>query len=778
MKIVFILISTLTIVFSSYAQDLTGRVINSEQQPVVFANVIVMGADSAFIAGSISDEEGRFRLSLAGNAALVKISYIGYEDLVLPVPGEGQRDMENVLLREDTHLLGEVVVKGDLPKTRMKGDAMVTTVAGSLLEKAGTAVDVLSKVPGVTLKDEDLNVFGRGTPKIYINGREMRDPSELTQLTSDNIRSVEVITNPGVRYDKTVKAVIRVQTKKRTDEGFGFADRAQATYNDDWSYLDQLNLYYRRKKVDLTAMISYVDQSKWCRLDVVQHTYLDRYWEQRMHTSQAFATRTWTGNLALDYTFDPNHSLGASYRYRRYPKSTNVVFLQTDIERDHSFFENSDSRLVGEMPETRQEGNVYYAGKIGAWQIDANGTWVHSEENATVQTAENVRNQEEGNQVTAVHTYTNTRNTLYAGKLAFSYPLFEGAFSFGGEYSHTSRISVFLNDEGILDNDDSRIKEGLIAGFAEYQRNFGRLTLQGGVRFENVEFDYYQAGVWQEEQSKKYNNWFPAVSATLPMGPVETHFSYTSGIERPSYGMLRSRVDYINRYTYESGNPFLRPAITHTLALEAVYKWWQFYVDYQRVKDAFVWYNSTYSVDDPTITLSGTANAPAYDVVNLMLTAAPVIGCWSPQFSVELYKQWYTVDEPGRTEGTLSLDRPSFALRWQNGLKLPCGFIFNANIDWEGRTDRDNSSYKAVWWANASLYKDFFGGRLSFLLNANDLFNTYRNDYILYYGHLRTMRMNEKYSRRSIALTLHYKCNVKKSKYKGTGAGDAQKYRL
>lgn len=777
MKSFFFVLEILIFPFSLYAQNLSGRVTNKEQQPVVFANVILWDVDSVFVAGGISGEDGQFTLPLSEDAVWVKISCIGYQDQVLAIP-TGRSEMGNILLEEDARLLGEVVVKGDLPKTRIKGDAMVTTVAGSLLEKAGTAIDVLSKVPGVTRKGETLNVFGRGTPQVYINGREVRDPSELTQLTSDNVRSVEVITNPGVRYDKSVKAVIRIQTKKHADEGFGFADRAYVNYNDEWSYLDQLNLYYRQNKLDFAALLSYADKSEWRRLDVVQSTYLDHYWEQKMNSSQTFANRTWTGNLTLNYAFDPNHSVGANYRYRRYPKSSNAVSLQTDIDKDQSFFEKSQARIVGKMPETRQEANGYYKGKVGAWQIDINGTWLHTKEEVGMQTAENIRNPQDEDRFTSVHTFSNTRNTLYAAKLAFSHSLFDGTFSFGSEYSHTSRTSVFRNDEGILPDDDSRIKEGLIAGFAEYERTFGSVNVQGGLRFEKVGFDYYQGGVFQEEQSRKYKNWFPALSLTLPLGPVETQLSYTAGIERPSYQMLRSRVDYVNRYTYESGNPFLRPAITHTLALEVVYKWWQLYADYQHLEDAFVPYSSTYSVDDPTIALLGTVNAPAYDVVNLMLTAAPTIGIWSPQFSVELYKQWYTVDQPGRSEGTRALARPSFAVRWQNGLQLPCGFIWNADVEWEGRTDRDNSSYKAVAWANASLYKDFFDGRLSFLLNANDLFNTYRNDYILYYGHLRTMRMDEKYSRRSIGLTIHYKFNVKKNKYKGTGAGASQKYRL
>lgn len=777
MKTLFILLSTLMIPLLLPAQNLTGRIINKEQQPVMFANVILLNTDSAFVSGGISDEEGRFDIPFSEKVVWVKVSYIGYQDQVSAIPSD-RSDMGNILLAEDTHWLGEVIVKGDLPKTRIKGDAMVTTVAGSLLEKAGTAADVLSKVPGVTRKGEDLNVFGRGTPQVYINGREVRDPSELTQLTSDHIRSVEVITHPGVRYDKTVKAVIRIQTKKHDDEGFGFADRAYVNYNDEWSYLDQLNLYYRQNKLDLAALLSYADKSEWRRLDVVQSTYLDHDWVQKMNSSQTFATRAWTGNLTLNYAFDPDHSAGANYRYRRYPKSTNAVSLQTNIDKDQLFFEKSQAQILGEMPETRQEANGYYKGKVGAWQIDVNGTWLRTTEEVAMQTAENIRDREEEDHFTSVHTSSNTRNTLYAAKLSFSHSLFDGTFSFGSEYSHTSRTSTFRNDEGMLPDDDSRIKEGLIAGFAEYERSFGPVNVQGGLRLENVGFDYYQGGVFQEEQSKKYTNWFPALSLTLPLGPVETQLSYTSGIERPSYQMLRSRVDYVNRYTYESGNPFLRPAITHTLALEVVYTWWQLYADYQHLQDAFVSYSSTYSADDPTIALLGTANAPAYDVVNLMLTAAPVIGCWSPQFSVELYKQRYTVDAPGRSEETRALDRPSFAVRWQNGLQLPYGFIINADVEWEGRTDRDNSSYKAVAWANASLYKDFFGGRLSFLLNANDLFRTYRNDYILYYGRLRTMRMNEKYSRRSIGLTVHYKFNAKKNKYKGTGAGASQKYRL
>ena len=108
---------------------------------------------------------------------------------------------------------------------RLKGDAMVTTVAGSVLEKSGTGNDLLDKIPGISAEEGAVNVFGRGTAEVYINGRKVRSSSELEQLSSDNVKSVEVVRNPGARYDASVKAVVRILTKKAQGEGFGFDNR-------------------------------------------------------------------------------------------------------------------------------------------------------------------------------------------------------------------------------------------------------------------------------------------------------------------------------------------------------------------------------------------------------------------------------------------------------------------------------------------------------------------------------------------------------------------------
>ena len=227
-RITFLCICLLA-TFALQAQTFTGKVVDEKSQPLPYANVVLLSLpDSAFVTGTVSDESGSFTLRSEKPDLLLRISSIGYATLYNKVE---KADIGTVQLLPDAQLLGEVVVKGDLPKVRLKGDAVVTNVAGTILEKAGTGEDVLNKLPGVSAKDGTVNVFGSaGTPEIYINGRKVRDSAELDQLSSDNIKSVEVVNNPGARYDATVNAVIRIKTKRPQGEGFGFNNRFYTSY--------------------------------------------------------------------------------------------------------------------------------------------------------------------------------------------------------------------------------------------------------------------------------------------------------------------------------------------------------------------------------------------------------------------------------------------------------------------------------------------------------------------------------------------------------------------
>ena len=622
------------------AQTISGLLIDEQHKPLPYANVILQTVDSVYLAGTMTGLDGKFELALHEKAKLINFSYVGYTTVVQEI---SKNELGTIQLFPDAQLLGEVVVKAYLPKTQAKGDAMVTTVSGTVLEKAGTAENLLDKIPNVTAQDGAVTVFGRGTPEIYINGRKIRNQQELDQLSSDNIKSVEVVSNPGARYDASVKAVIRIFTKKVEGEGFGFNNRALIRHRDEygWSAYDQLNLNYRKNGFDLSAMLLAGDYRNGNDQTFVIDTHLDKQWRQNLDlTDQKSESKNIETTLTLNYQFDENHSIGARYNYERVPEYLWIAnqFAQTYCEE--LLYEDLHSVITMNEPETHHRSNFYYNGRVKKWSIDFNADGLWSETKNTQVAQEDIMEgvNEEDRSVTTIDT---KRNELYAAKLVLSHPLAKGNLSFGAEYSHNKRNTTYLNPEGIIADDNAMIKEGATSAFVEYAKAFNKLQMQAGLRYEHVGFDYYDAGKFVDEQSKDYSNLFPSITFSFPIKDVQVQLGYASDINRPSYHQLRSSTFYVNRYMYDKGNPFLMPSITHNVTLAGSYKWMNMYVGYSHVKDDIINQTIAYSDDDPTIGLLTLQNTQAYDNLVAVFNINPTIGFWTPQLSLAIQKQWY-----------------------------------------------------------------------------------------------------------------------------------------
>ena len=462
-----LLLCSLTSAGEIVAQTVSGKLIDDNKQPLPYANVVLLALpDSTFVTGTVTAEDGTFSLNTTTPNQLVRISSIGYNTVYKPVQPS---NLGVIQLTSDTQQLGEVVVKADLPKTRVKGDAMVTTVAGSILENAGTGNDLLNKIPGVSANEGDIKVFGAGTPEIYINGRKVRDKSELDQLASDNIKSVEVVNNPGSRYDATVNAVIRIQTKKPQSEGFGFNNRFYTGYGYGWNVLDQYNFNYRKGGFDLSGMLygkkGYTEDHK----TITQKTLLDKTWIQDSYLCTQYDMKDISAMLSLNYQFNENHSLGARYDYDRTPERHETVDpMNTLVYQDDALYEKSHTTGWRNTQETRHTLNAYYNGRVGDWTIDFNADGFWSDTKNPQEMQEQFTPAGGSLEKQTVTTKNLTDNTLYATKLVFGHPLWGGNLSFGGEYTYTNRNNAYMNVEGILDNNNNNIKENSTSAFLEY----------------------------------------------------------------------------------------------------------------------------------------------------------------------------------------------------------------------------------------------------------------------------------------------------------------------
>ena len=113
---------------------------------------------------------------------------------------------------------------------------------------------------------------------------------------------------------------------------------------------------------------------------------------------------------------------------------------------------------------------------------------------------------------------------------------------------------------------------------------------------------------------------------------MQLSLSYRRDIQRPAYSNLTSSTMYVNRYTYQSGNPYLKPTYTHSIVLNAAYQWANLTVDYGRLKNSETMSTEPFpGSTDPLINLVRPINSEEdYNQLSLSLSARPVIGCWHP----------------------------------------------------------------------------------------------------------------------------------------------------
>ena len=695
---------------------------------------------------------------------------------------------DTMMWYNQTHQLDGIVVQGRLPKTRVKGDAMRTTVAGTILEKAGTVSDALARIPSLEAeRDGAVKVIGRGDAEVYINGRRVQDAKDLSRLRSDQIQHVDVVQNPGARYAASTKAVVRITLKKAQGEGISFQDNAGAMYQYGHTLTNNLDVNYRTGGLDITASLW---AGHYGHAKSLQENTLTYYagpdkiegvsWQESKNIWKG-----WSPQLQVNYMLNENHSFGAYYKYDRHPNGNYNCLYYTDNFENGNYVERSESNITQEDQFRKHIFNAYYNGRIGQLSIDLNIDGLFDDTETPGSTTETtavpsvaVQQQTER----SISSNTLSSNNFWASKLILGYPVWKGNLSVGGEYSYNHRTDAYdfhATDAVPVKTTDTEINERSSAVFAEYGRQFGRVFAQVGLRYEHLTNDYYNFGQKEDEVCRDYGDWFPTAVISAPIGKVQLSLSYRRDIERPPYANLTSSTVYINRYTYQSGNPYLLPTYTHSLVLNTAYKWMNLTLNYGRIKDAITMSTEPYPGSaDPLISLVRPINSQKdYDRLTVIASARPTIGFWHPTWAVVAMFQNYK--SPTATGEMKTLNQPWFNGSWRNIIELPRDLRLTADLEWATKGEYNNFHItKPRIVGSLGVQKDFHLRRFGSLtadLRCIDLFNTNKTDAILY-GYRELTVHNP--ARRTFMLDLTWKFNEARSKYRGSGAGEKQKARM
>ena len=769
MKRIVLLSMICLVAITSTAQSISGCVIDEQAQPMPFANVVLVNrADSAFIAGTVTKDDGTFSISTDIQDGLLKVTSVGYTTKYLDARTGNVGDIQ---MQPDTKELGEVVVKGERPQYKMTTGGMTVDIQNSLLKDVGTADDVLSMLPQVQGGDGNFTVFAKGTPEIYINNKKVQNAHELKRLKSTDIKSVDVITSPGAKYNAEVGAVIRIKTKKRQDDGISMEASSQVKYNEKWTTYDDATVKYRTGGLEVfgNMMINNDNYSE----DNTLTTDI-RANGNHVNIVQVCPSNFWytmlDGQIGASYDFNDENSIGFSYTLSGSLYGGGTAQTQQTITRNNALEGIVDQFIEMNINDRPQhEANIYYVGKAGKLGIDFNGSWIWKK---------NVRDQasfEHSLQLAdrTVTTHNENRNHMLAGKLVLTYPIWKGELSAGTEMSRSNSHGIYSNVEQVMAPSNDEIKESNVAGFAEYKLKLGDWSLNGGLRYETVTSDYYSFGQYQTEPSRKYHDLFPNLSVGWQKNKWGIQLGYNKRISRPNYQALSSNVQYDNRYEYEGGNPLLRPTIKQNLDLNVTYSWLNFTAGYSHNKDLRLNFGYLYQ-EGTEITIWTNCNFDKFESFNASLTASPEFGFYSPTLTLSYWQQNFDTQAYGLAT---KRNKPEWQINFRNWFTINKTTKAMLYLHYSTSYDYGFNHNAHEFNINARVQKTFLDGNLTVALFANDIFRNLRERWTGYYPVSTTAKDAYVYTQ-SVGASLTYNFNATNSKYKGTGAGNEEKKRL
>ena len=755
-------------VIAMTATTFTGTVIDENNQPFPFANVVLLTpGDSTFVAGTTTGLDGTFTINCNCKRAILKLSYIGYETKHLNATSE---NLGTLQLKPESTMLKEVTVTATRPTYRLTTEGIKTDVDGTLLSKVGTANKVLENLPGVQKKADGIEVFGKGTPLIYVNGRLLRNKTELDQIQSENIQSVELITNPGARYKADVESVILIKTKRPQGEGFSFNTTA-SYYRSRNNGLDLgFDWNYRRHGLDVFGSVWYNDYHSWAMNEITLDVNTDKVWQMLEKSTDNSVLRSLYASIGANYIFNDNHAIGFRYDTKGWFRHESHGTFTADVTSDDNFYDHLDNTVYVEtksnMPHTL---NAYYNGKIGNTSIDFNTDYMFWKDRMNSWNEETSQEQESR----TVTSHSIVRNQLWASKLVLSWHLWSGNLQAGAEYDLTNRKDDYINPEQVVPTSFTEQRERNYIFFTEYAHPipFGQLRL--GVRNENVTSEYYNAGVRNAEQSRSYHHVFPSVGLMARAGNVQFMANYAMKIQRPYYYMLNGAVTYANRFTWESGNPMLKPSLINQASLMAMWRWVNVMFDYKRTTDVII--NVGKSVEgSPETTLLTRDNVDHADAIRVMVTLNPKFGIYQPSLTLGLIKDWIKIPSP---VGFISPNNPIYLVQFNNSFKIMPTLTAQANLSFTSKGDKENMTLtRAGWYTYVSLTKTFFNDRLSLQVAGHNLLNDHQR-ILINYG-TRSMHIDQHNDSRKFEVTVRYKFNTTGSKWRGSGAGAEERSRL
>ncbi len=606
-KILTLLAVSIAISLVSQAQIKNGRVagqvIDGNAKTLESATITLLRAkDSSVAKIGAANKEGQFVFeNVAEGKYLVSISAVGhskgFSDEFEINAANTNIILKTIELVPQAKNLGGVTVQAKKPLVEQKIDRTVINVEAAVTNVGTTALDVLEKSPGITVdKDGNISLKGKQGVKVYIDGRPTYlGGTDLTNylrsLSSNQLDQIEIMTNPPAKYDAAGNSgVINIKTKKTNQ--FGYNGSISSTWSQGRypKVNETFTFNYRKNKVNFFTTLGYNNRKNFNDL-FIQRKFIEHTTKEiRSHFDQESKIKeggkSYNAKLGLDYFASKKTTLGVMFTGFTNPGtfSNRSDVLISDPNRVLI------SRTLAETNNDREWKN-FSTNLNFRHVIDTTGKEITADldyltyRSTNLQDLINAYFDPYGNPTAKADTLLGNLPQdidIYSAKIDYLHPLKGGAkFEAGLKISFVNTDNNAIYDSlnyGQRVRDIGRsnhfiYEENVNAAYVNYSRPIDKKVFaQFGLRLENTNAKGNQVTTG-EKFDRHYTQLFP--TAFFQYKASEKHsfgLNYGRRINRPDYEDLNPFILFLDRYTFEQGNPNLQPQFSHNVELSHTYK--------------------------------------------------------------------------------------------------------------------------------------------------------------------------------------------------------------
>ncbi len=577
--------------FFAYSQiEIRGTVKDSLNTPIEFANVFLTNQSNDIVTGTITNQRGAFNLPVKKGSYTLTISFMGYEDWTQEVTLNENKDFENIMLSKSKNKLNEVVITASKPLVERKVDRLVFNVENSISATGGDALDALKITPRIKVKNDQISMIGKNGMSVMIDDRLIQLSRDdlinfLKTIKSDNIKSIEVITNPPAKYDaEGNNGMVNIKLKKAKADSWSNAIRSaykQATHP---SFSVGNNFTYQKNRLSLLLDVS-ANKDINIYTNDIKYYYPKEHWVNKIYNKSSI-NRVST---ILNVGYNLSNTLNIGFQYLG-----NIGTLKKNETSSSNIYDIENlnlTRTLESVGNAKNETNNHSFNLNLLKKLDTLGKQFTVDVDYFIYdlNKNNNFNSQDSNLISSnVSTENVDNNNLqkinnFSTKIDFNMPNQWASLSFGGRMSFTETNSNIDISQYNTTNqpvvtvlnqiDNFTYNENIQAVYFSASKKLGtKWEGKVGLRAESTQNKGYSKTTNQTNKND-YFKLFPTFYFSYLLNKENTFaISYGRRVNRPSYSNLNPARWYLTPTSYEEGNPFLQPSFTSNFELSHSYK--------------------------------------------------------------------------------------------------------------------------------------------------------------------------------------------------------------